>query len=206
MYALVRSQRDDRLVAQQGKEPATEGMSLVYGSTVVCFVIARHCPKQGNELIVSSLYFESLHLRKYEDYNVPMIILWFKTTRVLRFVPFSICLMATCVTAADSWPEFRGPTGDGHALGSRIPIRWSEVENVAWKTPLPGRGWSTPVLVGSQLWMTSASEDGHRLFALAVDRQSGKLEHRVPVVRIEAPEPCNALNSYASPSPVADGR
>ena len=128
-------------------------------------------------------------------------------SNLVRYIVLLIVMtVLTGVAAAESWPEFRGPRGDGHAPNSRIPIRWSEEQNVAWKTSLPGRGWSTPVVVGSQLWMTSASEDGHRLYALAVDRRSGELVHRLPVFTVETPQPCNAQNSFASPSPVSDGQ
>src|SRR5690242_4233411 len=71
-----------------------------------------------------------------------------------------------------SWPEFRGPSGDGHAnpaSGASIaglPLHWSETENIKWKTPLPYRGWSTPVIMAGQVWVTTATEDGHDFYAI----------------------------------------
>ena len=118
-----------------------------------------------------------------------------------------VLLSSSLANSADSWPEFRGPTGDGHASAhSHLPKHWSEDHNVTWKLALPGRGWSTPVVVEKQLWMTSASEEGHELFALVVDQQDGKLINRIPLFTIDSPAPRNPLNSYASPSPVTDGK
>ncbi|HMC26718.1 MAG TPA: hypothetical protein VKM56_02870, partial [Verrucomicrobiae bacterium] len=59
------------------------------------------------------------------------------------------------------WPEYRGPTGDGHvAAGSKalgLPLHWSETNNIKWKTPIPYKGWCTPVIMGSQVWLTTAT-------------------------------------------------
>ncbi len=101
------------------------------------------------------------------------------------------------------WPEFRGPRADGTCQGN-VPLRWSETENVRWKTALPGRGWSTPVLWGRWLWMTTATEEGKKQWALQVDKQTGRLVRQVLVFENLRPEPVNPLNSYASPSPVIE--
>ena len=82
-------------------------------------------------------------------------------------------------TYAD-WPEFRGPRGDGHAsapgdpkpLG--LPLHWSETNNIKWKTAIPFRGWSAPVVMGGQVWLTTATEDGRDCFAICVDAKTGK--------------------------------
>jgi hypothetical protein len=68
--------------------------------------------------------------------------------------------------AADNWPQFRGPTGDGHAEAKGLPITWSETENIRWKTAIHDKGWSSPVLWGDQLWLTTATADGKQLFAV----------------------------------------
>ncbi len=134
--------------------------------------------------------------------------------------------------AADSWPQWRGPDGQGHAAGARdLPVAWSETENVAWKTPLPGRGWSSPVLDERHVWLTTAveteadeAEKAEQLAAtknsqpvevarsvtmraLAVARESGRIVHDVALFTVEKPQPIHKLNSFASPSPVlAAGR
>lgn len=108
--------------------------------------------------------------------------------------------------ARADWPEFRGPRGDGHAEGAAgLPVKWSETENVKWKTPIPERGWSTPVVLGGQIWLTTATPDGHDFFALCVDAQSGKILFNKKLFHSDNPEVLgNPLNCYASPSPAIE--
>ena len=106
---------------------------------------------------------------------------------------------------AAPWPQFRGPDGQGHAPESGLPVRWSESENVAWTAPVPGRGWSSPVVGGREVWLTTALDDGRSLRALAFDREDGKLLRDVEVFKKEAPGPIHAKNSHASPTPLLDG-
>jgi outer membrane protein assembly factor BamB len=155
-------------------------------------------------------------------------------TRLPRFFLLLLAAIGTAVSVATAaeWPQWRGPEGQGHAAAARdLPVTWSETENVAWKTPLPGRGWSSPVIDGSQIWMTTAietviSEEEKKkrlesvkasqplnvsgpvaLHALCVDRDSGKLLHDIELMVVADPQPIHSLNSYASPSPVlAAGR
>src|SRR5262245_16158758 len=54
------------------------------------------------------------------------------------------------------WPQFRGPDGQGRAPAGHIPAKWSETENVLWKSAIPGRGWSSPVIADGVCWMTTA--------------------------------------------------
>jgi outer membrane protein assembly factor BamB len=113
---------------------------------------------------------------------------------------------ATSIARSD-WPEFRGPFGNGHVAGPDsppvgLPLTWSEAENVRWKTPIPHRGWSTPVVMNGQIWLTTATEDGHDYFVICVDSSTGKILHNKKLFRSDAPEPLgNELNCYASPSP-----
>lgn len=107
--------------------------------------------------------------------------------------------------ATDSWPEFRGPRGDGHSDATGLPLRWSEERNVRWKTAIHGRAWSTPVVLGEQVWMTTATEDGKRMFAICVERDSGKILLDRKLFDVESPRPLgNPVNSYASPSPAIE--
>ncbi len=80
---------------------------------------------------------------------------------------------------AHDWPEFRGPTGQGHSPGKNVPIRWSVTENVAWKTAISGSGWSSPVLVDGRLYLTTAKPtEGAKelkLTAICLDSRDGKL-------------------------------
>ncbi len=107
--------------------------------------------------------------------------------------------------SASNWPEFRGPTGDGHACSPGLPLHWSETENIAWKVPIHGYGWSSPVVWQNQIWITTATEDGTQLFAVCVDRDSGRIVHDVKVFDVAEPGHIASVNSYASPTPAIDG-
>src|SRR5688500_18504850 len=60
----------------------------------------------------------------------------------------------------ESWPQFRGPTGQGLAAQTGLPLRWSDRKNVVWKTAITGQGWSSPVIDGDQIWLTTALDSG----------------------------------------------
>jgi outer membrane protein assembly factor BamB len=104
----------------------------------------------------------------------------------------------------ENWPQFRGPRGAGHAVGAGLPVRWSETENVRWKTAIHGKGWSSPVIWGNQIWLTTATPEGHEMFAICVDRTSGKILHDLKVFDVASPAFCHPFNSYASPTPVIE--
>ena len=106
--------------------------------------------------------------------------------------------------ARAEWPQFRGPQGDGHSAAIGLPVTWSEAENIAWKVELPGRGWSSPVVLEGKVWMTTALDEEHSLRALAVDQESGRILHDVEVFRPAAWQPTHLENSYASPTPVIE--
>jgi outer membrane protein assembly factor BamB len=115
-----------------------------------------------------------------------------------------LLLLFSCAAFADDWPEFRGPTGQGHASERGLPLTWSETENVKWKVPIPGRGWSSPAIQGDRIWLTTATENGKSLRAIALDRETGRLVHDVEVFRLRDTGPINAKNSHASPTPLLD--
>src|ERR1043166_3692608 len=75
---------------------------------------------------------------------------------------------------AAEWPQFRGPDGQGHADARGLPLTWSEKENIAWKVEVPGLGWSSPVIQGQQIWLTTAIEKEPSLRALCLDRAPGR--------------------------------
>lgn len=114
-----------------------------------------------------------------------------------------LALSATCGLASDNWPQFRGPTSDGQVAG-KVPLTWGEQSNVVWKTAIHDRGWSSPVIWADQVWMTTATRDGKRMFAVCVNKRTGKITHDVEVFRVRSPEKINSLNSYASPTPVVE--
>lgn len=118
-----------------------------------------------------------------------------------------LLLLTLCprpVQAGDDWPQFRGPTGQGSSDATGLPITWSETENVAWKTPIPGQGWSSPTILGNQIWLTTAVDEGHSLHAVCIDRGSGRKVHDVEVFQVEKLPKIHATNSFASPTPVLE--
>ncbi len=122
----------------------------------------------------------------------------------------SICVLWCRVSLGD-WPTFRGPWGDGHvsAPGDTnivgLPLRWSETENITWKTEVPYRGWSTPAILGRQVWLTTARPDGHDFFGICVEAETGKVLFNEKLFHCDAPEPLgNSVNCYATPSPALE--
>lgn len=155
------------------------------------------------------------------------------------FIPLLGSLVVSVATMAEepmrgSWPQFRGPTGQGVVENQSLPLKWSEGEGVRWKRALTGRGWSSPVVANGRIWLTAAVEvpadeqqrgkmlaevakypigdemiavESIELLALEVDFETGELLRQVKLFTVEAPPPIHGLNSYASPTPVlADGK
>ena len=116
-----------------------------------------------------------------------------------------LAALALAAPPAD-WPEYRGPTGDGVApAGSNPPAAWSETENVVWKVPVHGRGWSSPVVAGDQVWLTTATDAGTELFAVCFDRATGRVAHDVKLFTVPDPPDIRQYNTYASPTPALAG-
>jgi outer membrane protein assembly factor BamB len=104
------------------------------------------------------------------------------------------------------WPQFRGPDGNGVTAATGLPLRWSETENVRWKTPIHGKAWSSPIVLGDRVWMTTATPDGRELFVVAVDKASGRVVLDQKLFDVPNPQFAHAFNSYASPTPVGEPR
>ena len=102
------------------------------------------------------------------------------------------------------WPQFRGPDGNGIAPAADVPTTWAEGKNVAWKTAIHGRAWSSPVILDNQIWLTTATPDGRELFAIAVDRETGRIVYDLKLFHVEKPQYAHPFNSYASPTPVVE--
>jgi len=118
----------------------------------------------------------------------------------------ALLFLLFCVpTFAEDWPEFRGPTGQGHSVERGLPLTWSETKNVKWKIAIPGKGWSSPAILGDRIWLTTATEDGKSLRAVCVDRNTGAITQNVEVFRIKSLGPMSPKNSLASPTPVLEG-
>ena len=118
--------------------------------------------------------------------------------RWIFIVPLAICF------GGEHWPQFRGPEGTGHSDARGLPTEWSDTKNVVWKVPIHDRGWSSPVVYGNQVWLTSASSDGRRLYAICIDRETGKVLHDRLLFEVDKPQYAHPFNTYASPTPVIE--
>ena len=118
-------------------------------------------------------------------------------------ITLSLCLLAL---QAQGWPQFRGPDGQGHSSVKKLPLKWADdSENVTWKTPIAGLGWSSPVISGGRIWLTTATGGGTSLRAVCLDAATGRGIHDVEVFRRDAPGRIHKKNSHASPTPILDG-
>lgn len=119
----------------------------------------------------------------------------------------ALAVTFAAIVSAEDWPQFRGPSGQGLSTETGLPVEWSETKNVAWKVPVPGRGWSSPVVAGGRVWLTTAvtvqRETSLRLRAF--DVESGRQMLDVEVFRFRGTDLLNAKNSHASPTPILEG-
>ena len=106
----------------------------------------------------------------------------------MRTPVVSLLLAAIAASGSENWPQFRGSTGDGRSDATGLPTTWSEQQHVKWKTPIPGEGWSSPVIWGNQIWLTTATEDGKELFVVCVDRDTGKIVFDKQLFEVAAPQ------------------
>lgn len=143
-----------------------------------------------------------------------------------------LCLLTVLSFAgaavAEDWPQFRGPRGDGTSLAVGLPVEWGPAKNIRWKTYTPGRGRSSPIVLGDAVWITTGDEwlaspevTAKRLFnhpdpvevyvasrvalkVMCLDRESGKIRYDVELFQKEQPEPAHRLNSFATPTPIVE--
>ncbi len=144
-------------------------------------------------------------------------------------LPCSVILILLSANALPAdWNQWRGPSGAGISQAKSLPTQWSEKKNIAWKTPLPGRGWSSPVIEGERIWVTAADEtlateeaskkrlkgntgsqplivlEKARFHAICIDMDSGKILHNVELFSVREPQWVHRFNSYASPTPIIE--
>jgi outer membrane protein assembly factor BamB len=110
------------------------------------------------------------------------------------------------------WPQFRGPDGQGHSDEASVPVEWSVDQNIAWKTELPGDGWSSPIVWRGRVYLTSAvpveggAINARRLAATCIDAKSGKVVWSKTIFEIDDVGRIHSKNSNATPTPITDGR
>src|SRR5207342_113564 len=127
------------------------------------------------------------------------------TSRIVAAIATLLLAAHAWAVKAEDWPQFRGPTGQGHSSERGLPLNWSETKNVRWKVPIPGRGWSSPVIRGDRIWLTTATDEGKSLRAIAIDRNTGAIIQNIEVFRVKSSGGINPKNSQASPTPVLEG-
>lgn len=131
------------------------------------------------------------------------------------------------VAAQNDWPQFRGADSRGIGSSDQLPIVWGQGTNIAWKTPIPGRGWSSPIVSGNHVFVTSAVSDGeeeapkkglyfggerpasrnrHRWIATSLDRRTGLVEWTTELAAATPASSIHVKNTYASETPVTDGK
>lgn len=128
-----------------------------------------------------------------------------KITSTLCLSALLLSLAGAPDARAEDWPRFRGPTGQGISADPSPPVKWSARENVVWRTPIPGVGWSSPIVWGDRVFLTSATENGAACHVVCVARGDGKILWDAEVLR-QKPTRKEGKNSYATPTPVTDGK
>jgi len=120
---------------------------------------------------------------------------------------FIVLALASQCLGQSNWPEFRGSDGTGTNLSANVPLRLDDTKNIAWEVQPRGKGWSSPVIWGDQLWITTATVDGKKQYALCYDRHTGVVIHDLLVFENADPAYCHPTNSYASCTPsIEEGR
>jgi outer membrane protein assembly factor BamB len=104
-----------------------------------------------------------------------------------------------------NWTTWRGPSGQGHVDDSRVPLTWSDKENVLWSTALPGKGNSTPIISGNRIFLTAAGNKGDERYVLCLDRNDGKILWKQLASKGVPPGRTHGWNGYASASCTTDG-
>jgi outer membrane protein assembly factor BamB len=119
---------------------------------------------------------------------------------------FSLLLFTALPLPGADWPQFRGPDAQGHAEARSLPVEWTSTKNVAWAQDIPGAGWSSPVLKGERIYLTTAVEQGDKvsLRALSLDARDGKVSWNTEVLSV-TPGKAHKKNSHASPTPIVEG-
>jgi outer membrane protein assembly factor BamB len=101
----------------------------------------------------------------------------------------------------NNWTHFRGNNLDGISKASNIPTIWNDTLNITWKTKMPGKGWSSPVIYGDQVWLTTATDDGKIMYAECVDIKTGKELFNIKLFEPTSKLEKHDINTYATPTP-----
>ena len=122
-------------------------------------------------------------------------------SRAILIFVFVVSVLNSFAQNTSNWTHFRGSNMDGHAGVKTAPLHWSDSTNVEWKVPVKGLGWSSPVIFGDQIWLTSAATDGKKFYTLCYDLKTGKLLSEKTIFTASDPQRIHGTNSYATPTP-----
>ncbi len=126
----------------------------------------------------------------------------------MRLTIFASLVVCSIAVFADDWPCWRGSAGDNHAAADTdAPLRWDldSGHNIVWKTPLPGRGHSTPIVIDETIFLTTSDPEQQTQSLLKFNRTSGRLIDQWVLHRGTLPQRIHPNNSHASPTPAYDG-
>ena len=129
-----------------------------------------------------------------------------RINQLLFAVTFFLIYSYQGVQAQENWTHFRGSKLNAIADVDHIPLTWDEQTNIKWKSAVHGRGWSSPVVYGNQVWLTTATADGTEFYAVCLDFNSGEIRHDIKLFTLDTAIRKHDVNSYASPTPaIEDG-
>jgi len=124
-------------------------------------------------------------------------------TQLFNIFVFALSLSSLSLFAQEitpSWTHFRGSHLNGISEETNIPLSWNDSTNISWKTAIEGKGWSSPVVLGTQVWLTTATNDNKEMRAICVDFSSGDIIHNILLFRPDSLYRIHAVNSYATPT------
>ncbi len=122
--------------------------------------------------------------------------------RNLYFLAILAMLSNLCAKAQEgNWTHFRGSRLNGISEAASAPLHWNDSTNILWKTGIPGKGWSSPVVFGNQVWITTATGDGRDMSGLCLDLNSGKIRYNLNLFQPSSIQGKHDVNTYATPTP-----
>jgi len=115
-----------------------------------------------------------------------------------------ICCQTPSSAQQVNWTHFRGSNLDGISKDQNAPTTWNDSLNIIWKSRISGKGWSSPVVYGDQVWVSTASEDGKQMFGICLNSKSGKEIFNIKLFEPGTTFPKHDINTFASPTPCID--
>lgn len=112
-----------------------------------------------------------------------------------------VLIVGNCKAQQQNWTHFRGDNLNGISYDPKVPVHWNDSTNILWKTDLKGKGWSSPVVYGNQIWLTTASADGKEMKGFCLDFSSGKEIFSILLFTPEKLQRKHAINTWATPTP-----